>query len=311
MDVCREFERFRPRAIIMSVALKSVNELNGDSVDGLTCHVGPPDDAVQEGMTMIPAESPSGFARLDGARAVVTGASTGIGRAIAVALAEAGADLLLHSRDSREVVEELAGVIRADGCRAEVLQADLSNDGEVDSFFDQAWRLFEGVDIWINNAGVDLLTGVESDLEYDEKLERLWQVDVRGTIRLARAAGLRMRDATGGVVLNVGWDQAERGMEGDSGELFAAAKGAVMSFTRSLALSLAPQVRVNCIAAGWIRTAWGEQASESWQERVLRETPLGRWGTPEDIARLARFLVSAEADYLTGQVIYANGGAVR
>ena len=260
---------------------------------------------------MNPAESPCGFARLDGARAVVTGASTGIGRAIAISLAKAGADLLLHSRDSREALEELAGLIRADGCRAEVLQADLSDDVSIDRFFDDAWRLFEGVDIWINNAGVDLLTGTDSKLDYDEKLERLWQVDVRGSIRLARAAGLRMRDEAGGVVLNIGWDQAERGMEGDSGELFAAAKGAVMSFTRSLAVSLAPQVRVNCIAAGRIRTAWGEQASEDWQERVLRETPLGRWGTPEDIARLARFLVSAEADYLTGQVIYANGGAVR
>ena len=100
-------------------------------------------------------------------------------------------------------------------------------------------------------------------------------------------------------------------MEGDSGELFAAAKNAVMGFTRSLAVSLAPQVRVNCIAPGWIRTAWGDQASEVWQERVLRETPLKRWGLPEDIARLARFLVSDEASYLTGQVINANGGAVR
>jgi 3-oxoacyl-[acyl-carrier protein] reductase len=100
-------------------------------------------------------------------------------------------------------------------------------------------------------------------------------------------------------------------MEGDSGELFAAAKGAVMSFTRSLALSLAPTVRVNCIAAGWIRTAWGETASDVWQQRVLDETPLGRWGEPADVAHLARFLLSRESNYLTGQVIYANGGAER
>ena len=86
---------------------------------------------------------------------------------------------------------------------------------------------------------------------------------------------------------------------------------AVMSFTRSLALSLAPTVRVNCIAAGWIRTAWGEKASDEWQQRVLDETPLRRWGEPEDIARLARFLVSPDADYLTGQIICANGGAQR
>jgi 3-oxoacyl-[acyl-carrier protein] reductase len=100
-------------------------------------------------------------------------------------------------------------------------------------------------------------------------------------------------------------------MAGDSGELFAAAKSAVMAFTRSLAISLAPQVRVNCIAPGWIRTAWGDQASESWQQRAHDETPLGRWGTPQDVAWLARFLASDQAAYLTGQVINANGGAVR
>jgi 3-oxoacyl-[acyl-carrier protein] reductase len=84
-----------------------------------------------------------------------------------------------------------------------------------------------------------------------------------------------------------------------------------MAFTRSLSLSLASEVRVNCIAPGWIRTAWGEQAGEIWQDRVLRETPLRRWGTPQDIARLARFLVSDDASYLTGQIVNANGGAVR
>jgi 3-oxoacyl-[acyl-carrier protein] reductase len=84
-----------------------------------------------------------------------------------------------------------------------------------------------------------------------------------------------------------------------------------MGFTRSLAVTLAPSVRVNCIAPGWIRTAWGEEASESWQDRVIQETPLARWGTPEDIAKLARFLVSPDASYITGQVISCNGGAVR
>jgi 3-oxoacyl-[acyl-carrier protein] reductase len=120
-----------------------------------------------------------------------------------------------------------------------------------------------------------------------------------------------MQERGHGVILNIGWDQAATGMEGDSGELFATAKNAIMGFTRSLAVSLAPQVRVNCIAPGWIRTAWGEGASNDWQQRVLRETPLARWGEPEDIAKLARFLVSDEADYLTGQVINANGGAIR
>jgi 3-oxoacyl-[acyl-carrier protein] reductase len=109
----------------------------------------------------------------------------------------------------------------------------------------------------------------------------------------------------------MGWDQAETGMEGDSGELFAATKGAVMSFSRSLALSLAPEVRVNCVAPGWIKTSWGSQASEDWQRRAVSEAPLGRWGTPEDVAEAVRFLVGPGADFLTGQTIRINGGAIR
>jgi len=90
--------------------------------------------------------------------------------------------------------------------------------------------------------------------------------------------------------------------------LFAAAKGAVAAFSRSLACSLAPEVRVNCLAPGWIKTAWGRQASESWQQRAAGASLLGRWGTPEDVARVARFLVSPAAGFLTGQTINVNGG---
>jgi NAD(P)-dependent dehydrogenase (short-subunit alcohol dehydrogenase family) len=113
------------------------------------------------------------------------------------------------------------------------------------------------------------------------------------------------------VVVNMGWDQAETGMEGDSGEMFAATKGAVMAFTKSLARSLAPEVRVCCLAPGWVRTAWGEKASAVWQERVRAETPLGRWGRPEDVAAAARWLVGPAASFVTGQVVRVNGGAVR
>src|SRR5262249_22127324 len=147
---------------------------------------------------------------------------------------------------------------------------------------DEAWR-GGGVDIWVNKAGVDVLTGTNRHWPYERKLEELWRVDVRATLLLSRAVRARRKDRGRGGSLDIGWDQAERGMEGDSGELFAATKGAVMAFTRSLALSLAPEVRVNCVAPGWIRTKWGEQAPTAWQERVLRETPLGRWGTAADV----------------------------
>jgi 3-oxoacyl-[acyl-carrier protein] reductase len=262
--------------------------------------------------TEAAAMNNSEFARLDGLRAVVTGASSGIGRAIAWELARAGADLLVHCRHSMEAAQKLAQELKqAWGREAIVLAADLEREPELQAFADRAWGHWNGLDIWVNNAGADNLTGAAAQLDYAAKLQRLLNIDVRGTLLLSRSIGVRMQAAGRGVILNIGWDQADRGMEGESGELFSAAKNAVMGFTRSLAVSLAPQVRVNCIAPGWIRTAWGAQASETWQQRVRRETPLQRWGEPEDIARLARFLVSSEAAYLTGQVINANGGAVR
>ncbi len=163
----------------------------------------------------------------------------------------------------------------------------------------------------MHNAGADVLTGPAAKWNYGEKLAALLAVDLTGTMLATKEVGRMMQQAGRGAILTIGWDQADRGMEGDSGELFAATKNAIMGYTRSLALSLSPQVRVNCIAPGWIKTAWGETASDEWQARVLRETPLQRWGYPEDIAKLARFLVCDDASYITGQVINANGGAVR
>ena len=97
-------------------------------------------------------------------------------------------------------------------------------------------------------------------------------------------------------------------MAGDNGEMFAATKGAVMAFSRSLAQTLAPEVRVNCLAPGWIRTRWAESATEVWQQRACRESLLSRWGTPEDVARAAHFLASPAGAFVTGQVIQVNGG---
>ena len=203
-----------------------------------------------------------------------------------------------------------AQVRRAGGASA-VLLADLRDAAECRRLAEQAWEAWEGLDVCVNNAGADTLTGEAARWPFERKLEELLAVDVTATMLLSRAVGRRMKEAGGGVILNMGWDQADTGMEGDSGELFAAAKGAVMAFSKSLALSLAPEVRVHCLAPGWIRTAWGNEASEAWQERVRRETPLRRWGAPEDVAAAARWLASPAARYLTGQVIRVNGGAVR
>jgi len=254
---------------------------------------------------------PTPFATLSGQNACVTGASSGIGRAIALELARAGANVAIHCRRSVEQAEQVVHEIRSLGLRSACFAADLAAPESHLPFVDQVWTQFGACQIWVNNAGVDLLTGDGPSLTFPQKLELLLAVDVTAAVQLGREVGRRMKLAGRGAILNIGWDQADRGMEGDSAELFSTAKNAVMVFTRSLAVSLAPEVRVNCLSPGWIQTAWGEQASEAWQARVLRETPLRRWGQPEDIARLARFLASEEASYITGQVINANGGAER
>jgi len=245
---------------------------------------------------------------LAGRVAVVTGSSSGIGRAIALELVAAGADCLVHGRENRAGAEAVAEEIRRCGRDAEVLLADLATHAAQDVLVERAWQWRGRIDIWVNNAGVDTLTGAATEWTFEEKLDALWQVDVRATMRLSRAVGRRMKQQGSGAIINIGWDQAENGMAGDSGELFAAVKGAVATFTRSLAKSLAPEVRVNCVAPGWIQTAWGKQASDYWQRRAVAESLLGRWGTPEDVARVVRFLVSPAAGFITGQVIAVNGG---
>ena len=252
----------------------------------------------------------SKFGDLTGKRALVTGGSSGIGRAIALEIARAGADVIVHFATSSTSAQQVSEEIVRLGRRSKILAANFAEPDLLLPFVVDAFALWNGLDIWVGAAGVDLLTGEGARLDYADKLRKLLDVDVQAGILTTKLVGQRMME-TGGVILTIGWDQSDRGMEGDSGELFSAAKNAIMGFTRSLAVSLAPAVRVNCIAPGWIKTAWGEGASAPWQERVCRETPLARWGLPEDIARLARFLVSDDAAYITGQVINCNGGAVR
>lgn len=245
---------------------------------------------------------------LAGRTAVVTGSSSGIGRAIALELAAVGADLIVHARRSRQAAEEVAERIRALGRQCQVELCDLADEASHEALVERAWQGTAGVDIWVNNAGADVLTGEAGRWTFERKLAELWRVDVVAAMRLARLAGARMKDRGHGAIVNIGWDQAEHGMAGDSGELFAATKGAVMAFTKSLAHSLAPSVRVNCVAPGWIKTAWGDCASDYWQERAERESLLERWGTPDDVARAVRFLVSPAAEFITGQILPVNGG---
>jgi 3-oxoacyl-[acyl-carrier protein] reductase len=244
-------------------------------------------------------------------RAIVVGASSGIGKATALKLSKAGWDVIVHGFRKSAETHALAGQIQAQGRRSHALIADLSQAAEVQNLVEQAWSVWDGLDAWLHLAGADILTGNARHANFDQKLQMLWSVDVQSTITACRSVGQRMISQGHGSIVTMGWDQAETGMDGDSGELFSATKGAVMAFTKSLSMSLAPKVRVNNVAPGWIKTAWGDTAPTAWQERVMRETPLRCWGLPEDIADACHFLVSDDARFLTGQVLRVNGGAIR
>ncbi|MBL9092109.1 MAG: SDR family oxidoreductase [Planctomycetaceae bacterium] len=245
---------------------------------------------------------------LAGRTVVVTGSSGGIGRAIAQELASAGAAVLVHGRGNARGADETAAAILKLGGTAKVCLADLADPQACAELVETAWKWRSGVDVWVNNAGVDVLTGAAAQWTFERKLQALWAVDVAATMRLSRDVGRAMFERRAGAIVNIGWDQAETGMAGDSGEMFAAVKGAVMAFTRSLAHSLAPHVRVNCVAPGWIKTEWGDDASDYWQRRAIRESLRERWGTPQDIARAVRFLASPAADFITAQILPVNGG---
>ena len=260
------------------------------------------------GLTLSHPQQPLRKRDLLGLRTLVTGSTSGIGRAVAEAFADAGASVVVHGRSAEKAAEVERHLARY-GVGVTSLRADLGDPAAVDRLADECWGT--GLDVLVCNAGADTLTGEAAKWPFERKLAALLAVDVTGTIRLSRAVGAKMKQRGRGVILTIGWDQAETGFEGDSGELFAAAKGAVMCFTRSLALSLAPEVRVNCLAPGWVRTAWGDTAPDQWQARVKRETPLGVWGLPEDVAAAAVWLAGPGGKFVTGQTVRINGGAVR
>lgn len=244
---------------------------------------------------------------LAGRTVLVTGATRGIGRAVALRLAESGASVAMHGRSAARAAD-VAAELAARGRHAGTLLADLGDRQALDAFLADVERSLPDLDAVVLVAGADVLTGSPASWGFERKLDELLRVDLVSTMLIARGLGRLMAAGRGGAIVTIGWDQAATGMEGDSGELFAAIKGGVMAFTKSLAKSLAPKVRVNCVAPGWIRTAWGEAASDAWQQRAVRESMLGRWGEPADIAAAVEWLVSPDAAFVTGQVLPVNGG---
>jgi 3-oxoacyl-[acyl-carrier protein] reductase len=229
----------------------------------------------------------------------VTGASSGIGRAIAEAYISEGAAVLITHRDSPERAAEVTGAI--------VRQADLGTREACERLVAEAREELGGIDIWVNNAGADILTGEAAEWEWERKLDLLLAVDLKGTIACSYAAADVMDR---GVIINMSWDQVAVGLAGENPLLFSAVKGGVLAFSKSLARELAPETRVNVLCPGWIETAFGEQADPEFKREVEEDTPLGRWGKPQDVAGAALYLASPEAAFITGQAINVNGGVV-
>ncbi len=254
---------------------------------------------------------------LQGKTVMVTGSSSGIGKSIALELAHRGANLILHGRTHSEQLTAVHQQIDQSGRETTYQLADFTDLETFGSFVEQAWNWRGKIDCWINNAGGDVLTGDWPCRPLHEKLEYLLRVDVMSSLILSRAIGKKMTeycknhsDPSAGhfSIINMGWDQAWQGMGGENGELFATTKGAIMSMTKSLAQSLAPVVRVNCLAPGWIKTTWGENASPYWSQRAKRESLMNRWGNPQDVASAAAFLCADESSFISGQILPINGG---
>ena len=244
--------------------------------------------------------------------AVVTGASSGIGRAIAVAFAAAGVSRIgIHYRGNLAGAKETVKLVETAGCEATTIQCDLSIAADRRLLVETAFERLGPIQTWVNNAGADVLTGDAAAWDFDTKLCRLIDVDVRGTISLSRIVADRLLIQASPLppsMVFIGWDQAPQGMEGDAGQMFGTVKAAVMAYAASLAQTLAPKVRVNTVAPGWIQTAWGESASQYWDSRAKSQSLMRCWGKPEDVARAVLYAADPSNAFFTGQTIEINGG---
>jgi 3-oxoacyl-[acyl-carrier protein] reductase len=238
----------------------------------------------------------SRFASLEGKTALVTGGSRGIGRAIAAELARAGASVVVGYRSGAEEADAVASEI---GGRA--VQADVSNGDEAHRLVEEAGDL----DILVNNAGItrDGLLMRMPDDDWHAVLE----TNLGGVFHTCRAASRGMLKRRSGAIVNV---SSVVGVHGNAGQTnYAAAKAGIIGFTKSLARELGNRgVRANVVAPGYISTRLTEELPDELKELMLQNTPLGRFGSPEDVAGAVRFLCSGEASFITGEVLLVDGG---
>ena len=248
---------------------------------------------------------------LSGRTMLVTGGSSGIGRGIALAAARAGADVALTFRENDAGARDVAREIETLGRRAAVLHLDLTDVASIRALGPAARAVLGRIDAWVNNAGADILTRDAARLSDLDKLDMLMAVDLRGTIVASwEAAALMREQPEGGVIINISWDHVLTGMEGRNPQMYGAVKGGILSFSKGLARSVAPEVRVNIVAPGWIDTLFAGGLPDDRRRAVADATPLGRWGTPDDIGGAVVFLASKDASFMTGQMLMVGGGIV-
>jgi NAD(P)-dependent dehydrogenase (short-subunit alcohol dehydrogenase family) len=234
---------------------------------------------------------------LGGARALITGAAIRVGREIALEAARAGAEILLHYRTSEEAAQRTAAEIRAIGVGATLLRGDLASPADVEQIADAA----ADADLLVNCASIFPRTPL-ADVTF-EQWDEIFAVNLRAPFFLARRIGLAMKGRGRGVIVNIAdWS----GYRPYPGYLpYCLSKAALLAMNAGLAKSLAPEVRVNAIAPGPV--LFGEGMAEEERRRVISKTPLGREGSPTDVAKAVRFLVEG-SDFITGAVLTVDGG---
>lgn len=250
--------------------------------------------------------------RLEHKTVVITGASSGIGESIAITFAHEGAHVVVNYNSSKEKAEHIVKQINSAGGKAVAIRANVAVTEDVTSLIDEAVSELGKIDIWVNNAGADILTGKGAELTEQEKLQSLINVDLKGTINCCWGVLPAMEQVSHGVIINMTWDLAVHGFQGRNPQMFAAVKAGVRGFSQSLAKTVAPHnIRVNLVAPGWIETAFAKENMDTnyYQERIS-EIPLRRFGQAQDVANAALYLASDEASYITGQIININGGLI-
>ena len=239
--------------------------------------------------------------RLGGKVALVTGAGRGIGRAIALALAEEGADLCVHYHRSEEGAGQVLKEIEAMGRNAVKVQADLARSDEVQALVDRAYQAFGRVEMLVNNAGIYERIPFRDLTEAD--WDRVFNVNLKGVFLCSHAVGTRMVEQGSGRIINIASIGGLKAFPDSTP--YCVSKAGLIMLTQCLALALAPQVQVNAIAPGAIGTPRG--FSERGQEAIRKRTPLKRFGKPEEVAEAVVFLATCN-DFITGQVLFVDGG---